>query len=265
MVGEEVAPSIIACITGMHRSGTSLIASWLQECGVAIHDGDIWGPSAANIRGHFEDKDFVSLHSSAIHAYDPASHGWKVHSGRFLAFDSDHLRRAEELIRVRNGKYRVWGWKDPRSVLFLEQWKHLIPELQVLMLWRPCAQVVRSLTRRSRSMNQKHLKVGLLESVRLWQHHNTKVCEYKQRFPQDTLLLPLDCVLRTDRRVFELMQERLDLDLRYSPLANLYDPELLSRKRGPLLIRVFSSLCGADRLEGRLLKLSDAATLGDRR
>ena len=159
---------------------------------------------------------------------------------------------------MRNEKHRLWGWKDPRSVLFLEHWKSLIPELKVLMLWRPCAQVSYSLTRRSRATSQKHLKVGLLESVRLWQHYNTKVCEYKECFPQDTLLLPLDYVLGAERRVFELMQERLNVGLQYWPLAKLYEPELLTRHRSPLLIRAVSAWGGTGQLQGRLLKLSDA-------
>ena len=148
----------------MHRSGTSLLASWLESCGLTIHDGNYWGPSEGNQKGHFEDKDFVQLHSSAILLESPKSYGWKIFSDDFLTFDHDQLSRAKKLVSDRNAKYRIWGWKDPRSVIFLKKWKAIIPELKVLLVWRPCSEVVNSLIRRAGKANYVDRKSTRLNS-----------------------------------------------------------------------------------------------------
>ena len=111
--------SRVLCITGMHRSGTSLTASWIHKCGLQIDDGNLMGASVGNRLGHFEDADFVKLHSKYIRRLWPHSKSWivlhpkKIDKGLKVEFISD----ARELILKRD-KYEFWGWKDPRSILF---------------------------------------------------------------------------------------------------------------------------------------------------
>jgi hypothetical protein len=248
---------MIICITGMHRSGTSLTASWLESCGLTIHDGAFWGPSVGNPRGHFEDKGFVRLHASAIRRERPKSKGWKIFARNFLTFNDEHLARAHDLVDERKARYDVWSWKDPRSVLFLEHWKAILPELKALLVWRPCTEVVHSLIRRSRKATQANLKVTLLESVKLWVRYNERVCEYKQQHPDDALLLPLEYIVGYDQTVLNLLNERFQVDLRYNPIRNLYDPALLQRGSIPLLVRLVSRLYKSSEVENRLQALSD--------
>ena len=49
---------MILTIAGMHRSGTSLAASWLQGCGLVIDNGNLIPPHPDNPKGFFEDRDF---------------------------------------------------------------------------------------------------------------------------------------------------------------------------------------------------------------
>ena len=52
-------------ISGMHRSGTSLIAGMLAQAGVDL--GDRLVPAARdNPLGFFEDADFVAFHERAV-------------------------------------------------------------------------------------------------------------------------------------------------------------------------------------------------------
>ena len=55
----------VLVITGMHRSGTSLIAAILREAGVHLGD-QLIGADTGNIRGHFEDVDFVQFHQTVL-------------------------------------------------------------------------------------------------------------------------------------------------------------------------------------------------------
>ena len=44
----------------MHRSGTSMLASWLHHCGLNLCER-LLGSGVGNLRGHFEDWDFIEL------------------------------------------------------------------------------------------------------------------------------------------------------------------------------------------------------------
>ena len=248
---------MILCITGMHRSGTSLVASWLERCGLTIHDGRYWGPSVGNPKGHFEDKDFVDLHSSTVLAHSPKSHGWKIFSEDSLTFDTHGVSRAIELVDHRNRKYGRWGWKDPRSVNFLQQWKAIIPKLGVLLVWRPCGEVASSLVRRSRRMKQAHLEISLLESVKLWVSHNERICKYKQQHHGDTVLVPLEYVIGRDGTTLDLLNDTFQLNLEYHPVHDVYHPALLHSESTSLIAQLLSLWYGSSRVEKRLQDLSD--------
>ena len=69
---------VVLCISGMHRSGTSLTASWLEYCDFLLHDGLLLEPDNANPKGYYEDLDFVQLHEDAIQAIDSNADGWKL-------------------------------------------------------------------------------------------------------------------------------------------------------------------------------------------
>src|SRR6476620_5037184 len=59
--------SQLLIITGMHRSGTSLITSILQQSGLPI--GEQLVPAAeGNPHGFFEDQAFMLLHQAMLHA-----------------------------------------------------------------------------------------------------------------------------------------------------------------------------------------------------
>lgn len=241
----------------MHRGGTSLTASWLRACGLTIHDGELMGPGVGNSAGHFEDLDFVELHSSAIRRRIPKSHGWKVFSEGFLTLSDDESSRAKELASKRNEKYDTWGWKDPRSVLFLKQWKAIVPEARVLLIWRPCYDTAISLIRRSRNSNQRLLKVSWPQSVKLWISYNERVCDYKQKYPDDTLLLPMYYIINHDQTVLNLLNNRFETSLRYHPISGIFNPALLHVAKTPLLLRLLGFYYTISRIEKRLENLSD--------
>src|SRR4051794_38747985 len=134
----------------MHRSGTSLVASWLQSAGLRVHHRDLMGPAVGNERGHFEDLDFVALHNDLLLRRRPDSFGWQLRDQRPVSFDATARREARALIATRSARYPLWGWKDPPSTLFLADWADMLPALRVVLLWRPAAAVVDSLLRRSR-------------------------------------------------------------------------------------------------------------------
>ena len=140
------APSAACCITGMHRSGTSLVARLLHECGIALGpERQLKKPAADNLDGYFENRSFVRLNEEIITQFGgqwnaPPNFppGWE-----FTSEANCFLERAENLV----GQFRrdKWGWKDPRTSLTLPFWRRLIPGLKVVVCVRNPIEVARSL------------------------------------------------------------------------------------------------------------------------
>src|SRR5947208_4483742 len=191
------------CITGMHRSGTSMVTGWLASCGLPVDHGRLLGPGKANPKGHFEDLDFVDLQAVVVSRNDPDSLGWKVEEPVRLSFDEAERATAEQLLAERNAAYPAWAWKDPRSLHFLDEWLAVDPSIRVIMLWRPAADVAASLRRRE-AIGPPGVQLGRYDPLRMWTASNQLAVDWKRAHP-DALLLSLDDVVADDRRAFDLI------------------------------------------------------------
>jgi hypothetical protein len=228
----------VLCIAGMHRSGTSLTASWLQGCGLAIDNGRLLGAAAHNPRGHFEDWDLLAYHRQAITAQVQNSNGWKAFERRPLRFDWSSRAGLALEVAKRTIKYPTWGFKDPRSALFLDEWRWLVPGIRTLIVWRPAFEVVTSLERRSleASRQGKHaeqLHVAADEGLLIWRAYNGVLLDYARRHPRTTIVTSLLTLLADDRSVFDRINALLGKRLSYSPLSRYADHELLHMGSGP--------------------------------
>lgn len=245
------------CITGMHRSGTSLITSWLQECGLHIHNGNLMGSGVGNPKGHFEDIDFFELQSNAILKKFPCSNGWKVYSNNQIEFTANQIEKAKSIVDERNSNFSSWGWKDPRSVLFLNSWKEIIPDLKVIIIWRPCSDVVSSLLRRSIKKKNKIDRITIFEAINVWLHYNKKSIQYKEKYPSETLLIPHIDFLNKDKEVFVLFKSKLTEDVKYFSLNNIFDPNLMNIKSKKKIYGLIDFLPDVKATSKRLSDISD--------
>ena len=111
----------------MHRSGTSLVSSLLQRSGIHIGDKLI-AANSVNPRGYFEDVDFYEYHEHLLHG---RGHTY-LHVDPNFNFEptESEISRAQELIAARAHR-PVWGWKDPRTCLFLSFWKQRLPDCRI--------------------------------------------------------------------------------------------------------------------------------------
>ena len=243
-------------ISGMHRSGTSLLASWLERCGLTIHAGRVWGAAPGNPRGHFEDRDFEELHSGQLKRDRPRSRGWIVIDGDPHTFDPDLLERAKDLVDRRNARFALWGWKDPRTICFLDQWHELLPEAGFFFVWRPCAEVVDSLHSRSRRARQRVYRITRHRALQLWLVQNRRICSFCRRHPRRTVLAPLRHVLDHDREILDQLCSHFELPLDHVRLNELFEPELL--RRTPREVAPTGSRQGSevDQVESELEALS---------
>lgn len=209
----------VLVVTGMHRSGTSLTTSLLQSAGVYIGDR-LMGEGTGNVKGHFEDLDFVDLHRDALRAIAINREGWttKTHS----IVSEKYLERARALIRSRS-QYSIWGWKDPRTILFLDCWSKLIPEAKFIFVYRSPWEVVDSLFRRGDEI----FKIDPQIAITTWISYNQTILEFCQQTEHPWILLAIEDVTQNSQLVIDLVNREFSLNLR-SP-QNLYDDSLLKK------------------------------------
>lgn len=157
------------CIAGMHRSGTSMIASLLHQCGFDLGpQDDFLKPAANNPEGFWENRSFLRLNDALLKQHDGTwdrppqwKEGWEhepcLHPLR---------GKAKKLLRRFEG-CEPWGWKDPRNCLTLPFWRTLLPEMKVLICVRHPLAVAESLRVRD--------GLSYTESFNLWVTYNRSV------------------------------------------------------------------------------------------
>ena len=184
----------------MHRSGTSWLAGSLQEKGLEL--GEVSTREAHNPKGNRESAVVMALHDAVL-----ADNGgsWKRPSwpNRW-----SEPRRAElaAFIAEMNRDYPLWGFKDPRALLALDEWLRQVPDLVRVAIYRHPLAVHRSLASRSDRFDEKR-------SLGLWTAYNTRLVEELRRSPC--------ALLRFDVPTPELLAglDRVARDLRL-PLAD---------------------------------------------
>ena len=143
---------MMVCVTGMHRSGTSMVTRLLNICGLYLGPKDRLLPAMAdNPAGFWEDRAAVVINDAILSMlgagwdYPPTDlkPGWELDPAL------DQLReKARDLVATFAGK-ELWGWKDPRFCLTLPLWKPLLPDHRVVICLRHPLAVADSLMKRN--------------------------------------------------------------------------------------------------------------------
>ena len=204
---------VAVCIAGMHRSGTSMIAHILHDCGVDLGPQEKWDTVAfSNPDGFWEHVDFLNINDEILAKFDG---GWDFpprfpenwhHSEKL----QDLRDKAEKLVTSFSDK-QFWGWKDPRNSLTLPFWKDLVPDLKVIHCVRSPVEVRKSLKNRGSNSGKF--------SFSLWDHYtnslmmNAKDSPYLVTNYHSYFLSPLDEISR--------LLEFIELDSPKSELESL--------------------------------------------
>jgi len=222
---ESKQPVLI--ITGMHRSATSLTAMLLQSAGINIGQR-LMPPTSENCDGYFEDLDFVEFHMRALRANGYADNG--ILAGGRLAMPERLIAAAVLLANARAGSPGPWGWKDPRTVLFLDFWKELLPDAAHVFVFRSPWEVVDSLFRRG---TDEAICTNPPLALECWVHYNSLIRDFVVRHPTTCSLVEASDVANRPRTVLAGIQDHLGIALA--------EPESLSREG------MLTSLAGSPR------------------
>jgi predicted O-linked N-acetylglucosamine transferase (SPINDLY family) len=229
-------PAII--ITGMHRSGTSLTAAFLQKIGLDLGDNLLKG-NYGNPKGFFEDIDFVEFQRTVLQACSQSDEigfpdwGWTESEQLDLQKLNTNIEPAKQLVKSRSNHSELWGWKDPRTSLMLDFWNQIIPNARYLFVYRYPWDVTDSILR----LNIPFFSQNPESCLKIWKFYNRHILEFYKRHDNQCLLVNLNTLLTSPGKVLELLNSKLNLPLK-SPynqepdikntLMSVYNPQLLS-------------------------------------
>lgn len=228
----------VLIITGMHRSGTSLTAAFLQAIGLDLGDnllrGNYWNP-----KGYFEDIDFVEFQRTVLQTssrFDETGFpdwGWTESEQLDKQKLNTNQESAQQLVKSRSHQSGLWGWKDPRTSLMLDFWNQIIPNARYLFVYRYPWDVADSILR----LNIPFFSERPESCLKVWKFYNRHILEFSKKHSHQCLLVSLNALLASPDQVLELLTTKLNLTLK-SPdkqaqdikniLMSVYDPKLLS-------------------------------------
>jgi len=135
------AASLVICVAGMPRSGTSLVTQLLHRCGLSLGPAEQLMPANINNPdGYWENLRFVRVNERLL----GASGGAWFAPPATLHPTADVTEEARSVVAQFDGS-ELWGWKDPRNALTLPFWRSLLPSMRVVVCIRHPAETAASL------------------------------------------------------------------------------------------------------------------------
>lgn len=201
-------------VTGMHRSGTSLTASWLTRLGIDM-GRQLVPPDGANPKGYFEDTAFLALNRNMLKAAcrrDAGGHpdwGWTEKEGTDPAALERFRSEAEALVAEGRAKDALWGWKDPRTTMLLEFWHSVVPDGRYLLLYRYPWEVAASIHRLGATVFSEHPDYP----ERLWMAYNRALLKFLAAHPERCVLASTNALVTDPSRLHSLLRNHLGLSV----------------------------------------------------
>ncbi|HEX2831481.1 MAG TPA: glycosyltransferase [Thermoanaerobaculia bacterium] len=222
-----MSPPLRLIVAGMHRSGTSLVASLLAAWNVRMGDR-LLPADGANPAGYFEDVDFLELDRRILIAGTPPEEGhrdWGWTESE--TFDGTQLaayrEEAAALILARDRAETPWGWKDPRTSMLLDFWDDVLDSnARYLLVYRQPWEVADSILRTGAGVWLTHPGWP----ARIWTHYNRRILDFHGRHADRSLLVSSNRLLRDPEAFAAMIRHRFDIDADAGTLATLRAKEL---------------------------------------
>ena len=185
-------------IFGMHRSGTSCLSGIVQDFGIYFHAPSQW--NRFNLKGNQENDLVVKFHDDLLKnlgtdwtVQDPADCIMELNGESF------DISAARQIFEKVSGGGDCFGFKDPRSTLFAEQWREVGRlegrEVRPVGIFRNPALVAASLNSRDKFVVSKAINIwitynkALLEDWKRYQYPLFCFSVFPEVFEYEVLLL----------------------------------------------------------------------------
>lgn len=186
----------VVAILGMHRSGTSWLAGSLQGLGLELGPVDVC--NRHNMKGNRENKTIRLIHKSVL-----KENGGSWRDPKWPnAWSPKQQRRLGAHIAAMNAQYPMWGFKEPRSLMVMDEWHRQVPNLVRVGIYRHPIAVYRSLKARHDDFTRG-------EALELWRRYNLRLLDELRSAPFPVLRFDADPALL--RAALVSTSERLGL------------------------------------------------------
>lgn len=198
-------------VTGMHRSGTSFVASLLASSGVSM-GSQYLAADGHNPRGYFEDTEFLNFQRALLAKASMPDDagipdiGWTqsefldrsvIEEGRFAA--------AALVSRAQRPGW--WGWKDPRTTILLDFWDELLGEdARYVLVYREPRAVERS-QRKMWNLPESQYPLPI------WNFYNRHLLDFANRHRDQCVVLESRSVISDPVHAARIMRDRLGIPL----------------------------------------------------
>jgi len=215
-------PPLPMIVTGMHRSGTSFVASMLAAWNVRMGDR-LLPADRGNPTGYFEDVGFLELNRRILVACTPPEDGHRdwgwTESERFDTGALPAYRdEAAALVAARERSGGAWGWKDPRTSMLLDFWDDALGgEGRFLLLYRHPWEVADSMLRTGAEIWLTHPGYP----ARIWTQYNRRILEFHRLHRDRTLLVSTNRLLRDPAAFAALIRRRFGIEADAGAIASL--------------------------------------------
>ena len=214
-----VTPKPTLIITGMHRSGTSLVTAWLQSAGLDIGK-NLLEANYSNPKGFFENTDFLDFHRNILSSIGLEPRGWIIQEK--IVVPDQYIDQAKQLIKDNTSQTKAWGWKEPRTSLFLDFWSKLLPDAKFLFIYRAPWEVVDSLYRRGDKLFYKSPELAL----EIWANYNQNILDFYSKNAEKCLLINLNSIIQNPSILIKKIEEKLGIPLNVLD-QQVYDSSLI--------------------------------------
>jgi hypothetical protein len=218
----------------MHRSGTSLVANYLERAGIDMGE-ELLPADVGNPLGYYEDVHIHDLHRELL---------WKAGvSDAFTVTDTDvpvavddvFRERAKQLAAARADKARPrrggaetqWGWKEPRTALFLELWADVLPDAAFLFVFRQPLAVLDSLLRRA--ANESVTERPEL-ALTMWRIYNVQMLAFSEKHTNRCLWWETEEFVNVPDGLVGRLRDRFGFELQPVPVGDVFVGEAYHRK-----------------------------------
>lgn len=163
VISHRSVPPVI--IIGMHRSGTTMIAEMLEQCGLFL--GVKQDPNHEAL--FFRRLNDLLLHQCGATWDHPGPFKYLLGNKEVRDMTENHVRHVlqsfkmsgylgwNRYVRYRSMKNLVmaWGWKDPRTTHTLPLWLDIFPDAKIIHIYRHGVDVANSLRVRQAAVLKK--------------------------------------------------------------------------------------------------------------
>jgi hypothetical protein len=203
----------------MHRSGTSLTASFLEAAGIKLGEV-LLQADCFNVKGYFEDVEFLEFQRSVLQnscrTDEPGWQDWGWTESEFLDYNKfqNYLDEAKALINNRYLKAEIWGWKDPRTSLMLNFWDELLPDAHYIFVYRLPWEVADSIFRVSISANNGFTKLFAQHpyyALKIWSFYNRHIVEFYKKHSKRCVLVSINALTQKPEQLIELLRDKFGI------------------------------------------------------